>query len=108
VPTCAAYPGTYKSEATHSCEQCDSTCETCAVTLNTEDSSAQLECLTCNNESYFFLGQCLPDCPETSVKLRSDVINACTLCNRDTAFCFTCEGDVNTCTSCVTGYFFLP
>lgn len=49
-------------------------------------------------QSFFLDNKCVASCPNSSF---SDSVNQCNLCQNP---CQTCEGAVNNCTSCISGY----
>lgn len=86
--------GTYKSEATLTCEPCINNCLTCLT---------QDVCLSCTPGTFFLDTECLEVCPVTSITYDTVTRQECDLCIEP---CYTCEGTTSTCTSCITGFYF--
>lgn len=76
------------------CTECDPTCLTCADTPQT--------CTSCESYMRFdtFNGKCLEAClPD--VQIYDVTTDKCETCEEK---CYSCVGDVNTCTSCKDGF----
>lgn len=87
VSTCAN--GKFYNATNYSCDNCSSTCLTCAGNAN--------RCTSCGvgNLLYFYNDTCLSYCPDGYVEDSSN--NVCLQCTNN---CQTCKNTTSTCTSC--------
>lgn len=58
----------FLQKATGSCEKCIGNCETCL---------SQSECISCKDNTFFYEGSCLNECPDTSLPFEQSAVKEC-------------------------------